>query len=82
MNTFADVVDFILGFVNILIPLLFGLIFLLVIWRIIDAWIIHGGDAAKVKEGKTSLLVGVFALVVLSGVWGIVALLQNSLFSI
>lgn len=81
MNTFSDIVGFVVGFINQLIPLLFGLTLLVIIWRVIDAWIIHGGDGKKIDDGKQTIIVGVIVLVVLSGVWGLVALLQNSLFA-
>lgn len=81
MTTFADVVALFIKYINILIPMVFGLILLVLTWRIINAWIINGGDQGKVDEGKQTALAGVIVLVVLGGVWGIVALLQNSLFS-
>jgi len=80
LNTFADVVDLVATYINIIVGLLFGLILLIIIWRMVDAWIIHGGDQAKVDEGKQTALAGIIVLVVLSGVWGIVKLLQNSIF--
>jgi hypothetical protein len=80
MNTFADVVNLFIGFIDLLIPLLFALIFLVIAWRTIDAWVLHGGDQKKVDEGKQTLVVGVIVLVVLSGLWGIVRLLQSSIF--
>ena len=80
MNTFADVVNLFIGFIDLLIPLLFALIFLVIAWRVIDAWVLHGGDQKKVDDGKQTVVVGVIVLVVLSGLWGIVRLLQSSIF--
>lgn len=69
-------IDIILLFV----PVIFGLTLLIIVWAIIDAWIINAGDEGKVTEGKQRALAGVIALVVMSGIWGILELLHRSLF--
>lgn len=79
-RNFAQLVDAFLGFINLLIPLLFGLALLVIIWKLVDAWILHAGDSGKVEEGKKYALWGVLVLVVMSALWGIVALLRTSLF--
>ena len=79
-KTFADIVNQFVGFLNSLIPLIFALTLLFIVWKVVDAWIINGGDQNKIEEGKKTVLVGVIALVVMSGIWGIIAILQKSLF--
>ena len=81
MNNFSDVVSFVIGLIELVIPLLFALTLLIIVWKVVDAWIIHGGDQAKVEEGKNYVIVGVIALVVMSGIWGILNILQSSLFN-
>ncbi|MFM2381420.1 MAG: hypothetical protein RLZZ76_187 [Candidatus Parcubacteria bacterium] len=81
MHNFKDLVQFFIGMVELLVPLVFGLTLLVITWKVVDTWIIHGNDAAKVEEGKNFLIVGVIALVVMSGVWGILNILQSSLFN-
>lgn len=80
MKNFTDVVDKLLGIINLIVPLLFALTFLYIIWGVVDAWIIHGGDEGRVEEGKNTLIVGIIALVVMSGIWGILNILKSSLF--
>ena len=80
-SNFKDVVSFFIGMVELLIPLVFGLTLLVITWKVVDTWIIHGNDSARVEEGKNFLIVGVIALVIMSGVWGILSILQSSLFS-
>ncbi len=80
MENFSDLVNAFIGIIMLLIPLIFALTMLLIVWRVIDAWIINGGDESKVEEGKNTILVGILALVVMSGIWGILRILQNSLF--
>jgi hypothetical protein len=80
MENFSDLVATFIDMITLLIPLIFALTFLLITWKVIDAWIINGGDESKVEEGKQTILVGIIALVVMSGIWGILAVLQSSLF--
>ena len=80
MENFSALVNAFIGIIMLLIPLIFALTMLLIVWRVIDAWIINGGDESKVEEGKNTILVGILALVVMSGIWGILRILQNSLF--
>lgn len=80
MNSFSDLVDAFIELIQLLIPLLFALTLLLIVWRVVDAWIIHGADESKIEEGKNTIIVGIIALVVMSGIWGILSILQSSLF--
>lgn len=79
-TTFKGLVQFILDFINILIPALFGLLFIYLVWKIIDAWIIHAGDEKKLEEGKRLITTAVIVFVLMLSTWGIVALIKSSLF--
>ena len=79
-TTFKGLVGAIIGFINILIPLLFGLLFLYIIWKIVDAWIINAGNEQKREEGKQMAVVAVLVFVLMISAWGIVALIEQSLF--
>ena len=80
MRNFADVVNVFIGFIALLVPLIFALTLLVIIWKVIDAWVIHGGEESKIEDGKQTIIVGIIALVVMSGIWGILAILRSSLF--
>lgn len=79
-KTFSELVNFILGFINLLIPALFAVVFLYLVIRIIDAWILHADDDGKREEGKRLMITAVIVFVVMISVWGIIALLRNSIF--
>ncbi len=79
-TTFEGFVGLIINFINILIPVLFGLVFLYVIWKIIDAWVINAGNDQKREEGKQLAVVAVLVFVLMISAWGIVALIKQSLF--
>lgn len=77
---FKELVAQILGIANLLIPVIFGLTLIVLIWGIAQTWVIGGGDPTKIEEGKKIALWGIIALVVMSGLWAIVALIKNSIF--
>jgi hypothetical protein len=78
-STFAELVAFLLGLINMAIPLLMGLAFVYLIWKLVDAWIIHSDDASKIEEGKTIALTGAIIFVILLSIWGILSILRHSL---
>jgi len=80
MSNFSDLVARFIELISLLVPIVFALTFLVIAWGVINAWIINGGDQQAVERGKNIALTGVIALVVMFGVWGILAMLQSSLF--
>ncbi len=77
---FAELVDMFLGFIELLVPFIFSLALLVIVWKIIDAWVINAGDTKKIEEGRQYAVWGVLVLVVMSTVWAIVRLLRSSIF--
>lgn len=65
---------------SVLVSLIFALTFTVILWQIANGWILNGGNETKQKEARTTIVIGVVALVVMASVWGIVALLQSSIF--
>lgn len=82
VNDFRSLVNYLIEIINLIIPVIFGLIVIVIVWRLIDAWVINGGDTDKVKAGKQTAIVGVFVLVILSAIWGILNLLRSGLFGL
>jgi membrane-associated protease RseP (regulator of RpoE activity) len=78
-TTFAALVSFLLGLVNMIIPVLMGVAFVFMIWKLIDAWIFHADDPSKIEEGKTIAITGVVVFVILLSIWGILSMLRHSL---
>ena len=77
-SNFQELVGVFLTIINRLIPIIFTLTFTAVVFFVIKDWILIGSEAS-IESGKKRLLIGIIALVVMSGVWGIVALLKASL---
>jgi len=78
IDSYGGLVNLFIDFINILIPALFAVIFAYMIWKVIDAWVIHAGDPTKVAEGRVFAVTSVLVLVVMLSFWGIVALIRTS----
>ena len=79
-TTFKGLVGFVIEFINILIPTLFALLFVYIVWKIIDAWILNAGNDEKREEGKSLVTTAVLVFVLMVMAWGVVALIKQSLF--
>ena len=80
LSTLAELVTFIIDIINSIILLLVGLAFVVTIWNIVNAWIIHADNDTKRAEGKQIAFTSIVVMVVMLCVWGILALLKNSVF--
>ncbi len=81
-TSYAQLVTGILDLINIIIPVLFTVVFLFFVWKVIDSWVINAGDEAKRAEGKRYAITGVLVFVLMVITWGVVALIRNSVFGI
>jgi ABC-type multidrug transport system fused ATPase/permease subunit len=81
-RNFAELVDVFLSIISLVIPLIFSLALLVIVWKIIEAWVLNPGDQTKIDEGKQYALWGILVLVVMSGFWAIVGILRGSLFGV
>lgn len=77
---FKGLVATITSIIGTLVLLIFALTFLVFMWGVIKGWVINGGDSDGVETGKNVVLTSIIALVVMSSIWGILRLLQMSLF--
>jgi hypothetical protein len=64
--------------VNSALPILVGLALLAFFWGLVK-FIFSAGDAEKAKEGKSIMIYGIIALVVMVSVWGIVNFIASDL---
>ena len=62
-----------------LVPLIFGLAFLMFLWGVYRYFIAGGGNAEKVQEGQKFVLWSVIGFVLMFTIWGIINLLINTL---
>ncbi len=77
-SDFAGLVRFFLEFVNLAITFVFAIAFLVVLWKMIDSWIIHADDPSKREEGTTMAITAVVVMIVMVSIWGILALLTGN----
>jgi len=78
-TSFHELVNFFLSFINLLIPLIFAGLFVFLVWKIFDSWVLNAGDEEKVAEGRQYAISAVFVFVIMITAWGIVALLKDTL---
>ncbi len=77
---FAGVAVLVVDFVNLLIPALFAILFVYIMWKVIDAWILNAGDEKKRAEGRQFAVIAVLVFVLMFSVWGIIRMLRISFF--
>ena len=80
--SFTNIVNVILGVINVAIPAIFGVIFIMIMWKIIKAWVINGGDQASREEGKKLVPVAVLVFVLMVVIWGLIAFLRQTFFGV
>lgn len=78
-GNFSELVAMFINLLSLLIPIIFALTFVVVVWKIIMAWIVNADDENAVAEGRQVALVAVIAFVVMFGIWGLLSVLQRSL---
>lgn len=81
-GTLRELVALFIEIINLAVPLVFAAIFLVVIWKVVDTWILNSHVDGKIKEGKQFVSVGIIALVIGATIWGILALLRSSLLGV
>jgi hypothetical protein len=71
---FNDFVAQVVAFINVAIPFVFALAFLVFIWGMFKAFILGGSNPEKQEEGKQLMLYAIVGFVIMVSVWGIVNL--------
>lgn len=78
MNTFKTVIDGIIETLDIVIILIIALAVVSFLYGIVT-YIFRSGDETKRKEGLEYIYYGIIGLFVMISVWGLVALLSNTI---
>ncbi|MEZ4195293.1 MAG: hypothetical protein R3B53_02775 [Candidatus Paceibacterota bacterium] len=79
-TTYTELVNSLLNLINLLVPVIIGVVFVVLAFKIFDAWVVHADDEKKQEEGRQYAITGVIVMVVVVVIWGIVALIKNSIF--
>jgi len=75
-TTYSGLVNGIIGIINLIIPAIFGIVFVYFVWKVIDAWVINAGDEKRRAEGKQYAMIAVIVFVLMVSAWGIVAMVK------
>ena len=79
VTDFSSFVGLIVDILTLLITITFALTVIAVIWGVVKNWIINGGSAEGVENGKHYAVVGIIVLAIMTSVWGIVYMLRSTL---
>lgn len=74
--TFCGVVSFFLGLIGKSIPILIALSVIVFVWGVFRYTIVEGGERSKSRD---IMLYGIIGLFVMVSVWGLVAIVRNTL---
>lgn len=77
-STFSSVVTGIGGLFDAVIAFLIALIVAFLIWRVVTAWVIGGGDPNEIERGKQSVYAGFIVLICVLGLWSIVLIVRQT----
>lgn len=78
-STICGVAGTILYIINsVLVPLLFAVSFIVFLYGIASAYILHPGDEEAVKKGHKLLLWGIIGFAVMISLWGLVNVVSNT----
>ncbi len=79
-TTFGELVYMFGDLINVSIRFIFTVVFVYLVWKIFDTWVISAADESKREEGKQTAFVAVVVMVILLSAWGLVTLIQRSVF--
>ena len=77
-KTFGDIVGELVGVINTAIPVVGGLILLAFGWGVFK-YIFSSADSTEKGQAKEVIVWGLVALFVAFSIWGLVAVLQNTI---
>ncbi len=78
--TYKGFVTEFINVINLSVMAIIAIVFVVMVWKIFDAWVINAADERKRTEGKQIALTAVIVMVVVLTVWGIIILIQKSIF--
>lgn len=79
-GNFKELVGIFLNIISILVLVVFALTLLVFLWGVARGWIFGAGDPGNVEKGRQTALWGIIGLVVMAGLWGIIALIKGGIF--
>ena len=74
---FSDIICYVIGLINLLIPILFALAFILFFWGV-SKYVLAAGEDKALKQGQQYMMWGVLALFVLTSYMAIIGIATNT----
>ncbi len=76
-SSFSDIVSYVISLINLLIPILFALAFIVFIWGL-TKYVISAGDEKLLKTGKEYMMWGILVLFILTSYVAIIGIATNT----
>src|ERR1035437_2814413 len=77
-SMFSDVICYVIYLINLLIPILFALAFIIFFWGL-SKYVIGAGDEKQLKQGKEYMMWGILTLFVLTSYMAIIGIATSEL---
>ncbi|MDB5245365.1 MAG: seg [Parcubacteria group bacterium] len=79
MNTITGIIQSLQNIINLLVPLVFAVAFLVFIYGIFRYFILGGANEEKRAEGRKLVMWGIIAFAIMISVWGLVNIITGTL---
>lgn len=80
LNNLSDVGSFIINTINgVFVPVIFAISFIVFVWGAFKTFILGAASDFDKDKGKNLMLYGIIGFVVMGSVWGLVAIVSNTL---
>ncbi len=78
--TFANLVEVFVGIINdALIPLLMAVTIAVIVWKVVDTFVLHADDEQKRVDGRRFILIGVLVMALFVTIWSVLAFVRTGI---
>lgn len=78
-RTYADLINFFVGIIKLLVPIIGGLALLAFFWGL-GTFIFSAGDAKAHESGRSMMIYGLVALFAMMSIFGLISFVGNLIF--
>ncbi|CAN5703339.1 hypothetical protein BH11PAT2_BH11PAT2_05720 [soil metagenome] len=79
MTTITGIISSLQNIINLLVPLVFAVAFIVFIYGVFRYFILGGGNEEKRAEGRKFVMWGIIAFAIMVSVWGLVNVITGTL---
>lgn len=80
-SNFKELVNHVIGIIELLVYLIFALAFVIMTWKLLVAWVFQPDNDKKREDGKIIAVTAAIVMFIMFTIWGILKLLQDGIFT-